>query len=1010
MQPSPLPARRASCALLLALLAPAVAPTVAQALQQVPLNPQEPRNLLANASFENPPVASSATQSLASAGAWSALAGSLQVQNRVGSLTAFEGEQHLHLAAQAVIRQTCATQAGRSYALSLAYRARPEAASVSFEVWYAGALLETVVVPAASPATWVHKSWLVSGASVQDRVELRALDAAATGVLIDDLWLIPHDPASSVQHIRNGNFQEDPRLLAGATMTNPVFVGWYSPENRPLEMRELGTLGNGASGKNVIDLDEGLSLAQRVFVVPDRSYTLRFSYSPNPLDDRARSFRVSFGGRELETISVTPSSTLRWTARSLAVSSESPLAVLQFQDLSGGFEGTFLDAVSLVGIAPEPEPAGQVASHKLVAHNPTAGLRLSANDMFARGVTGLGDLDGDGVQDIAVGAVGEDDGGDATGAVWIVFLRADRTARASRKISEGFGGFAFDLQDSDGFGRALTGIGDLDGDGVPDLAVGANEDDSGSTNAGAVYVLFLNRDGTVKGQRKISATSGDPLQFVPRRSSEFGASLAGMGDVDGDGIPDLAIGARFSNSVQTCFMRRDGTVKSSTNITYGVNGFTDRATSFVDLLGMSCANMGDFDGDGVNDLLIGAFGREFAGMDFVGGQYLLLLNRNGTCKKWFYYGAEVINPRSQTLGLHYDLGTACAGPGDVDGDGVRDILSGAQREGWVDGFSREEGSKKGAVYALLLNANGTLKTVQRIGDRAGGLDYAIPDGARFGEAIAALGDPDGNGLADVAIGSRFLLYTGAVFLCELRGKERTPPAPLRADFVASPRSGPAPLVSGFTDLSTGPVASWSWNFGDGFVSDLQHPSHTYTANGSYTVSLTVGDGLGAGHTKTVTAFVTVADGGTLPPGVARLGCGVNHPDSFRILAGSPRLGTSMTFGVDNPYGTQAVGSIPRVQGTWTAHASQPCGALVAGQGMSAPGASGELLLGSPILWTRSGSAWQGPGVPGPVVVPIPASTSLLGRTLFVQGRLNDRTTGAAITLGLADGFALTLQP
>src|SRR6185436_15340106 len=134
--------------------------------------------------------------------------------------------------------------------------------------------------------------------------------------------------------------------------------------------------------------------------------------------------------------------------------------------------------------------------------------------------------------------------------------------------------------------------------------------------------------------------------------------------------------------------------------------------------------------------------------DFVGGQYLLLLNPSGTCKKWFYYGAEVLNPRSQTLAMHYDLGTACAGPGDVDGDGVRDILTGAQREGWIDGLSREEGSKKGAVYVLLLNANGTVKTCQRLADRVGGLDYSIPDGARWGESIAALGDPDGNGQID----------------------------------------------------------------------------------------------------------------------------------------------------------------------------------------------------------------------------------------------------------------------
>src|SRR5262249_62389257 len=131
---------------------------------------------------------------------------------------------------------------------------------------------------------------------------------------------------------------------------------------------------------------------------------------------------------------------------------------------------------------------------------------------------------------------------------------------------------------------------------------------------------------------------------------------------------------------------------------------------FLDLLGMGIANMGDFDGDGVNDLLVGAYGRSFAGQDFVGGQYLWLLNRDGTVRRWFYYGSENINPRSQTLGLHYDFGTACAGPGDIDGDGVRDLVVGAQREGAVGGFDREDGSKNGAVHGRLLNSERAIKS------------------------------------------------------------------------------------------------------------------------------------------------------------------------------------------------------------------------------------------------------------------------------------------------------------
>jgi hypothetical protein len=977
------------------------------ALAQAPRNPQEPRNLLKNGSFEHPPVAPGTSASLASAGAWTAAAGALVIHDPVGTPGAFESNQVLELASLAVVRQVCRTRAGQTYSLSLAYCPRPEAGEVAFEIWYAGVLLETVVVPAGSAAVWRHRSHLVVGASSGDAVELRSLEPSALGVLVDDCILFAYDPSVSAQRIRNGSFEDDPRLEADVAMSNPVFVGWYSPELRAIEVKDLGAGGSGFSGKQVMDLDEAIGAAQRVYVVPDRNYTLRAAFSPNPLDDRERQFTVSFGGKLIDTITVPLSPAIAWSTRSWTVTSESPLTTVELRDLSGGFNGTLLDGISLVGPVPELETDGQIGSYKIIAHNPLVGLKLVTDAMFARGITALGDLDGDGVQDLAVGSVGDDDGGYNTGAVWIVFMKADKTPKGSAKISELKGGLAADLLDEDGFGRALTGIGDLDGDGIPDLAVGANEDDSGSTNAGAVYVLFLNRNGTVRAQRKISAISGDPLQFVPGRRSEFGAALAGMGDVDGDGIPDLAIAARFSNSVQVCFMNRDGSVRAATNLTYGQNGFTDSRSSFLDLFGMSCANMGDFDGDGVNDLLVGAFGREYAGQDFVGGQYLVLLNRDGTCKRWHYYGSENINPRSQNLGLHYDLGTACAGPGDIDGDGVRDIVVGAQREGAVWGFDREEGSKNGAVYVLLLNANGTIKTCQRLGDRVGGWDYKIDDGARWGEALAALGDHDANGLVDVAIGSRFVFHTGGVFLCELRGSGR---APLRADFAAVPVSGAAPLSVSFSDRSSGPVAGWAWDFGDGSTSTLANPSHTYAANGAYSVRLTVSAADGTTHARFAPNLVNVSPEGQLPPGVTRLGCGTNPPSSFRILAGSPRLGTSMTFGVDNPFGTQRVGSIASLIASWNADPNRPCGTLVAGAGMSAPGTSGERLIAAPTFATRTGSAWQGPGNPAPVVFQIPSNLSLVGRTLFVQGRLLDGSAGAPIPLALADGFALTLQP
>jgi hypothetical protein len=186
---------------------------------------------------------------------------------------------------------------------------------------------------------------------------------------------------------------------------------------------------------------------------------------------------------------------------------------------------------------------GTVKAHQKI--NETNGGftgNLDNEDVFGQfSIASLGDLDGDSITDIAVGAVGDDDGGAGRGALWILFLNADGTVKNHQKISSALGNFTGSLDNGDAFGSAVTSLGDIDGDGVQDIAVGAWQDDDGVAGGGAVWILFLNPDGTVKTQQKISMTEGNFTQHTGT-NTRFGRAVASLGDLNGDSKTDLAVG------------------------------------------------------------------------------------------------------------------------------------------------------------------------------------------------------------------------------------------------------------------------------------------------------------------------------------------------------------------------------------------------------------------------------------------------------------------------------------
>jgi hypothetical protein len=280
---------------------------------------------------------------------------------------------------------------------------------------------------------------------------------------------------------------------------------------------------------------------------------------------------------------------------------------------------------------------GTVKSHQKISSTEGGftGI-LDDDDRFGTGAAALGDLDGDGVGDLAVGARNDDDGGLDRGAVWVLFLNPNGTVKSHQKISSTEGGFTGALDDQDLFSRwSMTSLGDLDGDGVGDLAVGANGDDDGGAGRGAVWVLFLNTNGTVKSHQKISDTEGGFTGTLDDGDS-FGMSAAALGDLDGDGVCDLAAGATGDDdggsgggAVWVLTLNTSGKVESHQKISDTAGGFTGIVDA-SDEFGSGAASLGDLDGDRVRDLAVGASGDDDGGTNR-GAVWILFLDGAPAC-------------------------------------------------------------------------------------------------------------------------------------------------------------------------------------------------------------------------------------------------------------------------------------------------------------------------------------------------------------------------------------------
>jgi hypothetical protein len=375
----------------------------------------------------------------------------------------------------------------------------------------------------------------------------------------------------------------------------------------------------------------------------------------------------------------------------------------------------------------------------IVSGNPTtAAAQLESNQTSAQlglSVASAGDVNGDGYADVIVGAPTYDSGQTDEGAAFVFLGGASGIASANPSTA------ATQLESNQAnafFGKRVAGAGDVNGDGYADVIVGADSYDNGQTDEGAAFVFLGGPSGIASGNPSTAAAQLESNQA----GAGFGTSVAGAGDVNGDGFADVIVGAYLYDAGQTdegaafVFLGGPSGIASGNPSTAAAQLESNQAGASF---GVSVAGAGDVNGDGYADVVVGAHTYD-AGQTDEGAAFVFLGGPSGIASG---------NPATASAQLESNqagagFGSSVAGAGDVNGDGYADVIVGAYQ---YDNGQTDEGAAfvfRGSASGIASGNPATLGVSQLESNQASSL---------LGLAVAGAGDVNGDGYADVIVGA-----------------------------------------------------------------------------------------------------------------------------------------------------------------------------------------------------------------------------------------------------------------
>ncbi len=387
------------------------------------------------------------------------------------------------------------------------------------------------------------------------------------------------------------------------------------------------------------------------------------------------------------------------------------------------------------------------------------GFRLDGITMLGHSghsVSMAGDVNGDGFDDMIIGAPFADSDGHSSGSSYVVFGKATGfDAMMDLSSLDGNNGFRVDGEVAgDRAGYSVGRAGDFNGDGYDDVIIASPSADPNGDYSGSSYVIFGKASG-FSATLNLSGLTGDNGFRVDGKDSEqSGISVNNAGDVNGDGYDDMIVGT-FSDSSYVIFGKASGfNATLDLSSIDGSNGFRldgGNVFSFA-YSGKSVSTAGDINGDGFDDVIVGSY-RADANGSFSGVSYVVFGKASG------FNATLDLSQLNGRNGFRIDgaasrdyLGISVSNAGDVNGDGFDDVIIGAYGADPI-GF----GSDAGSSYVIFGKASG-FDARMDLSSLTGNVGIRLDGGEggdQSGESVSGAGDVNGDGFDDLLIGAPY---------------------------------------------------------------------------------------------------------------------------------------------------------------------------------------------------------------------------------------------------------------